>query len=97
MKITQSATASNKADRGRPDFLTKRLMIPAEKDNCMDCIYCDRGAYITGKRWPCKNPNIRPDKPHPIDLPCFVRRGSREAALLHGERGGTGGGDHTTG
>lgn len=69
----------------RNDFEKRNLQKPIETRRCVDCTYCDRRAYHSGK-WPCRNPEVHVGVPVPHDLPCFVRRGSKEAAQLHGEK-----------
>lgn len=59
------------------EFQKKYMGKPVEK-RCIDCAYCNRRAYLSGK-WPCRNPENHPGVPVPYDLPCFVRRGSKEA------------------
>ena len=61
-------------ERRRP-FLGK----PFDRPSCDDCAYCRRHLYHSGK-WHCMNPAVKPGRPVPWDLPCFVRRGSKEAA-----------------
>lgn len=60
------------------DFSSKYLGKPAEEKRCVDCAYCIRRLYLSGK-WPCANPNNHPGIPVPNDKPCFVKRGSKEA------------------
>ena len=58
-------------------FERKYMGKPVEK-RCPDCAYCDRRAYHSGK-WPCRNPANPVGVAVDHDLPCFVRRGSKEA------------------
>lgn len=55
-------------------FQSNVLCKPQEK-RCMDCAYCSRGKYLSGK-WYCNHPDVHVGVPVDHDLPCFVRRGS---------------------
>lgn len=60
------------------EFIRRALCKPLEK-RCVDCAYCSRSKYLAGK-WYCNHPDVHVGVPVEHDLPCFVRRGSREAA-----------------
>ena len=62
------------------DFTTKYLGKPIQVRRCIDCAYCDRGAYQSGK-WSCRNPKNPVGVAVSSDLPCFVARGSKEASV----------------
>lgn len=74
--VQRQQTATQLAERS--EYIRKSLSKPVETPSCYDCAYCDRGAYLRGK-WPCRNPQNRPGESVGIGLPCFVRRGSKEA------------------
>ena len=64
--------------KNKTDFQKKYMSKPVEPPRCMDCAYCNRGAYMSGK-WPCRNPDVHVGVPVDHSKPCFVRRGSKEA------------------
>lgn len=61
------------------EFTTRYLGKPYEERRCVDCAYCAKHLFYSGK-WPCMNPDNYPGRPVPHDLPCFVRLGSKEGS-----------------
>lgn len=57
-------------------MVKKYLAKPIEKQ-CVDCAYCDRAKFCAGK-WFCNNPDVHVGVPVDHDLPCFLRRGSKQ-------------------
>lgn len=57
-------------------MVKKYLAKPIEKQ-CVDCVYCDRAKFRAGK-WFCNNPDVHVGVPVDHDLPCFLRRGSKQ-------------------
>lgn len=62
----------------RSEYIRQQLSKPYPRPSCVDCAYCSRGKYQSGK-WYCNNPEVHVGVPVNSDLPCFVRRGSKEA------------------
>ena len=64
--------------KDRLSFARVYMGKPAVVRRCTDCTYCDRRRFYSGK-WSCNNPANPVGVPVPHDLPCFVKRGSKEA------------------
>ena len=72
---------------GQLQFITRYLSRPVRTVRCENCEFFNRAAWIKGEMNLCHNPENRNGFiPPGADLPCFVRKGSRQEVEIYGTK-----------